>query len=275
MEAKFGISQADTPAPLWFRRFTNAMILSFLPGYVAVVQAVPMKDSTRNILMVIATAIPFLLKGIGILYGNGQTYQPSNETMDRLKATGLMIIVFLMIGCSPGKKAHSYFAQHPQEFAKDCAGAFPVKDSIGNPMVVYIPAENNDYTNPIDSIKKTTDRLVADINLASRKSLDSCAGSMLYLVERTDKLARQVNDLKSRYAPCKPDTLYQTQTVYRENTARVTALLQDLAVKGESLKQMTADRDGWKAKAKERFWIIAGLITLFGIAVFLRIKGIL
>lgn len=82
-ETKVGLSQFDKPAPLWYRRLTNAMILSFIPGYVAIVQAVPMNSDKRNIFMVAATAVPFLLKGIGMILGNGQVYTPSNAAIDK------------------------------------------------------------------------------------------------------------------------------------------------------------------------------------------------
>lgn len=82
-ETKVGLSQLDKPAPLWYRRLTNAMITCFLPGYVTVVQVVPMSDVARNIWMCIGAAIPFLLKGVGMLLGNGQVYTPSNAVIDQ------------------------------------------------------------------------------------------------------------------------------------------------------------------------------------------------
>lgn len=85
-EIKVGMSQVNKPAPLGFRRFTNAMILSFVPAYVGIIQSVPMNDAKRNILMCIATAIPFVLKGIGMIIGNGQDYVPSNEQVDKEKS---------------------------------------------------------------------------------------------------------------------------------------------------------------------------------------------
>jgi hypothetical protein len=85
-ETKFGLSQVEKPAPLWYRRLTNATILSFIPAYVGIVQAVPMADSKRNILMCVAAAVPFVLKGIGMLMGNGQIFQPSNEKTDQVNS---------------------------------------------------------------------------------------------------------------------------------------------------------------------------------------------
>ncbi len=83
-ETKFGLSQVEKPAPLWYRRLTNATIVAFIPMYVGIVQVVPISDVKRNILMVIATSVPFLLKGVGMLLGNGQVYVPSNEKIDTI-----------------------------------------------------------------------------------------------------------------------------------------------------------------------------------------------
>lgn len=83
-ETKVGLSQFSRPSPLWYRRLTNAIILCFLPMYTGIVQGVSMDVDVRNINMIIIASIPFLLKGIGMILGNGQDYTPSNETIDKL-----------------------------------------------------------------------------------------------------------------------------------------------------------------------------------------------
>lgn len=86
-EVKVGLNQVNTPAPLGWRKFTNAMILCFIPMITGVVQGMPMKDDTRNIWMVGIVAVPFLLKGIGMILGNGQVFSPSNETIENQSKT--------------------------------------------------------------------------------------------------------------------------------------------------------------------------------------------
>lgn len=81
-ETKIGLSQVDKPAPLWYRRFVNATILFFIPMFTGIVQGIEMSDKARNYWMVALVAVPFLLKGIGMILGNGQVYQPSNQTID-------------------------------------------------------------------------------------------------------------------------------------------------------------------------------------------------
>lgn len=81
-EVKVGINQINTPAPLGYRKVTNAIILCFVPMVTTIVQALPMSDAKRNVWMIVIGAIPVLLKGIGMILGNGQQYTPSNEAIE-------------------------------------------------------------------------------------------------------------------------------------------------------------------------------------------------
>lgn len=82
-DTKIGLDQINSPAPLPFRRLTNAMILCFLPMATGLVQGLTMSKDARNIWMLVISAIPFLLKGIGMILGNGQVYAPTDEVIDR------------------------------------------------------------------------------------------------------------------------------------------------------------------------------------------------
>lgn len=64
----------DKPAPRAYRRFVNATILFFVPMLTGMVQGATMSNEWRNNLMVAIVAIPFLLKGIGMMLGNGEVY---------------------------------------------------------------------------------------------------------------------------------------------------------------------------------------------------------
>jgi hypothetical protein len=48
-----------------------------------IIQGIPLGDGARNYWMIGLTAIPVLLKGIGMVLGNGQEFVPSNEEMDK------------------------------------------------------------------------------------------------------------------------------------------------------------------------------------------------
>jgi len=79
---KFGLSQVEKPAPLGYRRFANAMIMFIIPGAIGLVSGWGLSDAIANRWLMVLGFIPALLKGIGVILGNGQEYVPSNETMD-------------------------------------------------------------------------------------------------------------------------------------------------------------------------------------------------
>jgi len=195
-----------------------------------------------------------------------------------MAALAIIVMVFVS-GCSASKKAHGYFSKHPEEFARPCADAFPVKDSVAPPVVKYVPADNKNYKGTIDSIQEAADKLAADIRRAGEESRDSlandCGRAVTGLQEQAGRLQKQVSDLKGQYKPCKPDTVRIETKVYRENTALVTALRQDLAVTAADRDRNAKEAAEWKGAAKKRFWIIVGLLAAIGIGIYLRIKGIL
>jgi hypothetical protein len=84
-ETKMGVDQWNKPAPLWYRKLTNAIILCFLPVYIGFINIIPMSDYKRSLLSQVAVAIPFVLKGFGMILGNGQYYVPSNKTIEEQK----------------------------------------------------------------------------------------------------------------------------------------------------------------------------------------------
>lgn len=68
------MSNMDRPAPKVYRRLVNATVMFFLPMITGIIQGVPMKHDIRNIWMIGIVAVPFLLKGIGMILGNGEVY---------------------------------------------------------------------------------------------------------------------------------------------------------------------------------------------------------
>lgn len=83
------VNNMDRPAPKIWRRLTNATIMFFLPMVTGIVQGVPMPDSSRNVWMIGIVAVPFLLKGIGMILGNGEVY----ADVSQVKASELEPVV--------------------------------------------------------------------------------------------------------------------------------------------------------------------------------------
>lgn len=84
-ETKIGLSQASKPAPLWYRRLSNALIIFIIPGAVGLVQGWGLTDRLANRWLMILAFAPALIKGIGVILGNGQIYTPSNQAVDENK----------------------------------------------------------------------------------------------------------------------------------------------------------------------------------------------
>lgn len=82
-EIKIGTGQFDTPPPLGYRRFMNAMIIFILPGLTAFINGWGFPDKVANHWMLFLSFVPALIKGIGVLLGNGQEYSPSNKVIDQ------------------------------------------------------------------------------------------------------------------------------------------------------------------------------------------------
>lgn len=81
-KVKIGLSQVERPAPLGYRRFSNAMIMFIIPGAIGLVSGWGMPDALANKWLMVLGFIPALLKGIGVILGNGQVYSPPNEKID-------------------------------------------------------------------------------------------------------------------------------------------------------------------------------------------------
>jgi len=85
-DTKIGLNQIDKPAPLWYRRFTNAYILVIMPGVASLFTGWGFSNAiTKKILLVVVFS-GVLVKGIGIVLGNGQIYSPSNQVIDQQAA---------------------------------------------------------------------------------------------------------------------------------------------------------------------------------------------
>lgn len=81
-DTKIGFNQSDKPSPLWYRRLSNALIIFVIPGAVALVQGWGLAAHVLNHWMLILAFAPAVIKGAGIVLGNGQIYSPSNQVVD-------------------------------------------------------------------------------------------------------------------------------------------------------------------------------------------------
>lgn len=161
----------------------------------------------------------------------------------------LLILIAMLSGCATRKeKSLAYAAQNPKEFAQFCGDYYPPNDSVGKPTIVYIPADNKNYQQDIDSLSKAIETLKNEVNVDER----DCAKEYKPIV---DRLSKQVKDLKEAYKPCEPDTAYVSTTVYRTNMGKV-VFLQGEVDKFKALYQKEKD-----TKTKLIYWL-AGISFL-------------
>lgn len=181
------------------------------------------------------------------------------HTLYHVGAWALLILLALFASCSSLKeKSLKYAGNHPDEFAKFCADAFPVKDSVGEPAVIYLEADNKNYTNQIDSLKGIVDSL----ETSNEADTTDCGAQYRPQIK---KLSDEIRRLKNNYVPCKPDTMQVTTTVFKENTARVKALSDELSDRNDELNKSK------ESSAKKNWWIV-GLALLAAISIVLLIR---
>lgn len=91
MATKTGIAQINKPAPLWYRRMTNAMIIFIIPSLAALVAAWGLSEKLQNRWLLVLTFIPALIKGVGVMIGNGEyikTFSPDSPALDDGESNG-------------------------------------------------------------------------------------------------------------------------------------------------------------------------------------------
>lgn len=133
-ETKVGISQINRPAPLWYRRLTNALIMFIIPGLIGLVQGWGMPDKMANRWLMVLGFIPAVLKGIGVMLGNGQNYATE-------KTAAILIACMLLASCITPAKFQDWAKKHPGESARICSDLYPVQAGYktGKDNVQYLP----------------------------------------------------------------------------------------------------------------------------------------
>lgn len=86
-ETKIGVSQINKPAPLWYRRLSNGMIMFIVPALIGAVTSWGFSDNVTKKILIVLGLLPAVIKGAGAMLGNGQVYSPSNEAVDNAQPT--------------------------------------------------------------------------------------------------------------------------------------------------------------------------------------------
>jgi hypothetical protein len=77
-----GLNQTSKPAPLGYRKFLNAYIVVVVPAFTTMILVLPIDPTIVKYIFAGLTFTVAVAKGLGMILGNGQTYAPSNETVE-------------------------------------------------------------------------------------------------------------------------------------------------------------------------------------------------
>jgi hypothetical protein len=279
-ETKIGFDQLDIPAPLWYRKMTNAIILCFMPVYVGFINIIPMSDYRRSILAQIAIAIPFMLKGIAMIIGNGQVYVPSNKTIEKVGMVLLILCLAGMMSCNPSKKAHNYFDAHPKEFAQDCSDAYPVIPVVDSndyvKSIELVNAISQEMDNSNMASKEIIKKQLAEIDRLKSQPVPDCdsisdaiyryAATQQRRADDLQKKCDQLNVAMKNIKPVKATVVDNAKVeALSQQIARLQGALTSALTENEKLSR---DRDSWKVTAQKRGWLMWIIIVVAGIIIF-------
>lgn len=158
-------------------------------------------------------------------------------------ALGALALVAIFGGCMTTKKqkriATQYYAENRKEFAEDCEEAFPIKDSIIPGKTIYIPADNPDLTPTLDSLTRELEEAKRGIATVLIDT-SNCPSEYDKLVAKFNKAVAQIQQLKTNYKPCDPDSvIVEGDTIIKEDTRKVEKLT-------IQLKESEKGRETWR-----------------------------
>ncbi|ASZ14502.1 hypothetical protein KTO58_01295 [Chitinophaga pendula] len=237
-ETKFGLGQVEKPAPLWYRRLSNALIIFIIPGFVTLIQGWGLSDAIENRWLMVLTFIPAALKGIGVLLGNGQVYTTKNL---------LLIVAFFFVACkSPQRIARKQEKARQKEMVqlekvRQQLPCVPVAYKVG--VTHYIPG---DTIRIIDSSGKT----ITKVCPPSARRVDT----LRILDEAALKSVR--------------DSLASAEYLNGLKEAEIKALLLDREKAQQKVIKAENGRDKWRN-------IAIPTLCLLGVALVLKFKSII
>ena len=81
-DVKIGLGQLNKPSPLGWRKFMNAYIIVFMPAMTAFISTWGFAFDMQAKLGTLLVLSGAIVKGFGMILGNGQIYSPSNQTIE-------------------------------------------------------------------------------------------------------------------------------------------------------------------------------------------------
>lgn len=84
-DVKIGLNQTNKPAPLAWRKFMNAYIIAIMPAITVFIATFGFSVALQAKLGTLVILSGAVVKGLGMVLGNGQIYSPSNQVVEDQK----------------------------------------------------------------------------------------------------------------------------------------------------------------------------------------------
>lgn len=84
-DVKIGMGQTSKPAPLGWRKFMNAYIIAIMPAITVFIATFGFSVALQAKLGTLVILSGAVVKGLGMVLGNGQIYSPSNQVVEDQK----------------------------------------------------------------------------------------------------------------------------------------------------------------------------------------------
>lgn len=188
------------------------------------------------------------------------------------KIAFITLIALGLCSCNASKKAHAYFEDHKDEFATDCADAFPVDSVSTKSDTVIIKANNIDYTGAIDSLSNSFDSLRNEKYEDSIKATISHEKCKEVVNDRGNAIARlkaQIEYLRSTYKPCEYDTVLIKTTYTIRDRAKEKSLQQQLGS-----EKVRSEKYKGKFLHNRTMLLITWLIVLIAVILYILSKRV-
>lgn len=220
-------------------------------GFISNIKVAPAISLTIGIISTVWAFFRMMKMGEDWLYRRAERREKEREVNGKIKKSSMkkyIPILLLFIGCVNTKKATNFMLTHPEVLAPICAKEFPVKDSLikGDSVVLY----------------------------------DTLWGLRIISDTIVDKDTVRITITLPAKTITK--TVHVTDTIIKENTARLAQVLNQLGEsnnaglvlsrKNDDLKEKIADMTSKRNKWRLWFWICVGAIGMFTL---LKIKKLL
>lgn len=192
--------------------------------------------------------------------------------MKKVKVIFALLAVSMMLACNTYQKQLNKFNlfadAHTNELAKKCVQYFPVKDSVGAVKVDSThKAVNQNYESKIDSLQQLAASFQKGL-LMDNETSSACSQVSAAYQSRVNDLIIQISKLKNAYRPCKPDTVFKTQTIYRTDEAALAVARNNFTSERDSLNLVKNNLKQEKETSGKRLtWLfILGWVILLSVA---------